>query len=129
MATKKKTTRPRTSGKGTKKDTKKTTTKNKRIKKENSKKIIDWAFYLTFALFCFTFYMVYRIEDLSPLEWLADLLKTVLAIGVPAYMYRAVATDKAEIEVKRLKDINKVKKDMGDDFVYEEFGDPDIFNS
>ena len=124
MATKK-SAGSKSSGK-TKNTTKKTAA-TKRVKKENSKKIIDWAFYLTFVLFLFTFYMVWRIQDVSALEWLADLLKTVLAIGVPAYMYRAVATDKAEIEVKRLKEINKVKKDMGDDFVYEEFSDDNLF--
>ena len=132
MATKK-TTGTKSSGR-TSKTTKTSKTTNKeaqkkiRQKKENSKKITDWIFYITIGFFIFVCYMMYKTEDLSSVEYLADVLKGALMIGIPAYMYRAVMTDKMEVELKYTEEVSKMKKTYGDDFVFEKLDDPEFLS-
>lgn len=99
-----------------------------KMKKENSKKIVDWLFYLCFAYFAYMFYMMKITLDLSPAEYMADILKVTLAIGVPAYMYRAVMTDKVEIQLKYKKESSELKKKYGENYIEEELSDPEFLN-
>lgn len=112
-----------------KKTIQKTSTKsaNKaKQKKENSKKITDWIFYIAIAFFIFAGYMVFTTQDLSPLEWLADIVKGALMIGIPAYMYRAVMTDKMEVQLKYAEESSKLKQTYGDDYVTEQLETPEF---
>lgn len=121
MATKK-TTKKKTATRKPSTDTAKTA----RQKKENSKKITDWIFYIAIAFFIFSSYMIWTTQDLSPLEWLADIVKGALMIGIPAYMYRAVMTDKMEVQLKYAEESSKLKKTYGDDYITEQLEAPEF---
>lgn len=95
-------------------------------KKENSKKITDWIFYIAFGFFIFSCVMVWRTNDLSPIEYMADVIKSALMIGIPAYMYRAVMTDKMEVQLEQKEKSSKLKKEYGNDYIEEELGEPEF---
>ena len=102
------------------------TTKRKKQKKETSKKITNWIFYITIAYFIFMAQMMYTTNDLSPSEYLSDVIKVALPIGIIAYMYRAVMTDKMEIQLKQTEESSKLKRKYGEDFITQELDEPDF---
>ena len=128
MATKKKTTRPRTSGKGTKKDTKKKTTTNKatKQKKGTSKKITYWMFAIAVAFMIFVCYEMHILQDLTPIEYVADIIKVALPIGIIAYMWRAVMEDKMELQLIYNEELSKGKQKYGDNYIIEELDEPEF---
>ena len=123
MATKKKTTRPRTSGKGTKKDTKKKTAKQK---KGTSKKITYWMFAIAVAFMIFVCYEMHILQDLTPIEYVADIIKVALPIGIIAYMWRAVMEDKMELQLMYNEELSKGKVKYGDNYVIEDLDEPEF---
>lgn len=120
MATKK------TSNKRKSTTTKTSSVKQSKQKKATSKQITHWIFAITVAFFIFCCFMILRTDDLSPIEYLADIIKLALPIGIIAYMYRAVMTDKMELQLKYSEEASKLKQTYGDDYVSEELGEPDF---
>lgn len=123
MATKKKST-------GTKKSsTKKTETKNIKNKikqkKGTSKKITYWIFYISVAFMTFVCYEMHVLQDLTPIEYVADIIKISLPIGIIAYVFRAVMEDKMELQLKYNEELSKGKIKYGDNYVIEELDEPD----
>lgn len=100
--------------------------KNYGSKKETSKKITDWIFYIAFGFFVFCAYMIYKTNDLSPIEYLADVIKGALMIGIPAYMYRAVMTDKMEVQLEYKEKSSKLKQTYGENYIEEELTEPEF---
>lgn len=124
MATKKKST-------GTKKSsTKKTETKNTQSKttqkKGTSKKITYYIFYISVAFMAFVCYEMHILQDLSPIEYVADIIKIALPIGIIAYMFRAVMEDKMELQLKYNEELSRGKIKYGDNYIIEELDEPDF---
>lgn len=120
MATKKKTT-------GTKNTRKKTEIKkNTKQKKGTSKKITYWIFYVSIAFLVFCCYMTWETKDLSIIEYLADIIKVALPIGIISYMFRAVMEDKMELQLKYNEELSKGKIKYGDNYTIENLDEPDF---
>lgn len=115
MATKK-NTRGKSSSK------KKTETK----KKGTSKKITYWIFAIAVAFLVFCCYMTWKLEDLSIIEYLADIIKIALPIGIISYMWRAVMEDKMELQLIYNEELSKGKVKYGDNYIVEELGEPEF---
>lgn len=120
MATKKSTRSKSSSKKKT--DTKKTT----KQKKGTSKKITYWIFAIAVVFLVFCCYMTWKLEDLSIIEYLADIIKVALPIGIISYMWRAVMEDKMELQLKYNEELSKGKQKYGDNYVVEELGEPEF---
>lgn len=106
--------------------TKKRTTKNTKQKKATSKQITHWIFAITIGFFLFCCFMIWKTNDLSPIEYMSEIIKIALPIGIIAYMYRAVMTDKMELQLKYSEEASKLKQTYGEDYVSEELGEPDF---
>lgn len=137
MATKK-TTRGKSSGKtkttksaaskttkSAKKNTKKKTAKPK---KGTSKKITYYIFAITVAFMIWACWIMTKTQDLSPIEYIADIVKIALPIGIAAYMFRAVMEDKMEVQLKYNKELSEGKVKYGDNYVIEDLDIPDFLN-
>ena len=98
----------------------------KKVKKGTSKKITHWIFYITVAFFLFMAYMMLKTGDLSPSEYLADIIMVALPIGIIAYMYRAVMEDKIELQLKYNRGLSEDKKKYGEHYVVEHLEEPDF---
>lgn len=99
---------------------------NKKQKKGTSKKITHWIFYITIAFFIFMGFMMLKTGDLSPSEYLANIIMVALPIGIIAYMYRAVMEDKMELQLKYNRGLSEDKKKYGDGYVIENLDEPDF---
>lgn len=100
--------------------------RRKNNKKGTSKKITYWIFYITIAFMIWACYMMWKIQDLSAIEYIADIIKIALPIGIIAYMYRAVMEDKIELQLKYNRGLSEDKKKYGDGYVIEELSEPDF---
>lgn len=117
-----KLTRGKTSSKTSKKDIK----KNTKQKKGTSKKITYWIFAIAVAFLVFCCYMTWKLEDLSIIEYLADIIKIALPICIISYMWRAVMEDKMELQLKYNEELSKGKAKYGENYVVEELGEPEF---
>lgn len=120
MATKK------TTGKSTSKTNKKNTKKNTKQKKGTSKKITYWMFSISVAFMVFVCYEMHTLQDLTPIEYVADIIKIALPIGIIAYMWRAVMEDKMELQLRYNEELSKGKVKYGDNYVIEELDEPEF---
>ena len=121
MATKK-STRGKSSSKTSKKDIK----KNTKQKKGTSKKITYWIFAIAVAFIIFVCYEMHTLQDLTPIEYVADIIKIALPIGIIAYMWRAVMEDKMELQLMYNEELSKGKVKYGDNYVIEELDEPEF---
>lgn len=120
MATKK------TAGKSTSKTNKKDKKKNTKQKKGTSKKITYWMFAISVAFMVFVCYEMHTLQDLTPIEYVADIIKIALPIGIIAYMWRAVMEDKMELQLRYNEELSKGKVKYGDNYVIEELDEPEF---
>lgn len=120
MATKKSTRGKSSSKKKT--ETKKTT----KQKKGTSKKITYWMFAIAIAFIIFVCYEMHVLRDLTPIEYVADIIKVALPIGIIAYMWRAVMEDKMELQLIYNEELSKGKVKYGDNYVIEDLDEPEF---
>lgn len=99
---------------------------NKKQKKGTSKKITYWIFYITIVFMIWTCCMMMKMQDLSAVEYLADIIQIALPIGIISYMYRAVMEDKIELQLKYNRRLSEDKKKYGDNYIIEELDEPDF---
>ena len=64
--------------------------------------------------------------DLSPASYIAPSLFLCVGIVVYAYMKRAYQKDLVELEIEKTKKLSALKKQSGEDFVYERIEDVDL---
>lgn len=100
--------------------------RNQKTKKGTSKKITHWIFYITVAFFLFMGFMMLKTGDLSPSEYLANIIMVALPIGIIAYMYRAVMEDKMELQLRYNSELAKDRKKYGEHYVVENLDEPDF---
>ena len=96
-----------------------------KTKKGTSKKITYWIFYISVAFMTFVCYEMHVLQDLTPIEYVADIIKISLPIGIIAYVFRAVMEDKMELQLKYNEELSKGKIKYGDNYVIEELDEPD----
>ena len=103
--------------------------KYKRAKKfklphiEFSKISVSMAFLLSFGFIIFVCYEMHIQQNLEPVSYIGAGVLLCLAIIVRAYMKRAYQKDLADIEIEKTKRLTAIKKEAGDDFVYERIED------
>ena len=104
-------------------------TSARRIKKtklkhvEFSKISVAMAFLLAFGFVIFVCYEMHIQQNLEPVSYIGAGVLLCLAIIVRAYMKRAYQKDLADIEIEKTRRLTEIKKEAGDDFVYERIED------
>lgn len=87
---------------------------------------------ITGAVLIYTIYFFHQAwevmksqQDFSSLDTLITCLCQMGIVALVAYAFRQRTKDKADVEIKRLDQINKMKKKYGDSFVYQEMEAPE----
>lgn len=100
--------------------------KTEKQKKGTSKQITYYIFGITVAFMIWACWMMTKTQDLSSIEYIADIVKVALPIGIIAYMFRAVMEDKMELQLKYNEELSKGKVKYGDNYIVEELEVPDF---
>lgn len=93
--------------------------KRKRKKREYSKVIVGWTFIVITAFFIFAFYEMHRLNDLTQLEFVTDVIKFLCVASVGGYFWKAKAENEVKLELEYQREASKLKKQYGEDFVTE----------
>lgn len=102
--------------------------KKEQKKKEYSKSIVAWMiiplFIMVYCFIIFCCYMIFRTNDLSPITYIAPAIlgafAAICCITVKWYMWRAKQKDYVQLDIEKNKMLSRMKKEFGDDFVYQE---------
>ena len=93
---------------------------------EFSKIVVSLTILLVSGFLFFTCYEIHITGDMSAVGYIGGGILICLGIVVHAYMKRAYQKDLVNLEIKKARQLTKLKQQSGDDFVYERIDDVDL---